>query len=254
MNDICCVDNLSFSYNPSRKIIDDVSFKITNGEIVGILGRNGSGKTTILNLITGFLKNYSGSITIKNKNIQDYSLKTRARTMSYIQQHRLLIPDYYTVEDFILEGRRPFRNFGFYNSDDYVLLDKVLKQCNLENFKMQTVNEISGGEFQRCIFAKALMKQCDLFIFDEPTSAMDIKYQKDFFELLSIATKELNAAIILSIHDINLAVKYCDRLIVLDSGKILYDGNSKQITKEILSQAFDIELTNSLPSEPYFYY
>ena len=75
MNEICKVENLSFSYNPSKKIIDDVSFDIKSGEIVGILGKNGSGKTTILNLITGFLKGYAGSITIKGKNIKDFSLK-----------------------------------------------------------------------------------------------------------------------------------------------------------------------------------
>ena len=86
MNEICKVENLSFSYNPSKKIIDDVSFDIKSGEIVGILGKNGSGKTTILNLITGFLKGYAGSITIKGKNIKDFSLKERARTMSYLQQ------------------------------------------------------------------------------------------------------------------------------------------------------------------------
>ena len=204
MNDICKVENLSFSYNFSRKIIDNLTFEIKKGEIVGILGKNGSGKTTILNLMTGFLKDYSGSITINGKDIKNFSLKERARTMSYIQQSRLLIPDYYSVENFILEGRRPFRKFGFYNEEDYALLEKVINQCGLENYRNQSVNEISGGEFQRCIFAKALMKQCDFFLFDEPTSAMDIKYQKDFFSLLTLAKQELEAAVLLSIHDINL--------------------------------------------------
>ena len=207
MDDVCIVENLSFSYSPSKRIIDNLSFQISNSEIVGILGKNGSGKTTLINLMTGFLKNYSGSITIRGKNIEDYSLKERARNVSYIQQSHLSIPDYYCVEDFVLEGRRPFTKFGFYTDDDYELLETVLKQCSLETYKKQHINEISGGELQRCVFAKALMKQCDLFIFDEPTSAMDIKYQKEFFELISIAKQELNAAIVLSIHDINLSIK-----------------------------------------------
>ena len=254
MNDVCIVENLSFSYSPSKRIIDSLSFKISNGEIVGILGKNGSGKTTLINLMTGFLKNYSGSITIKGKNIEDYSLKERARNVSYIQQSHLSIPDYYCVEDFVLEGRRPFTKFGFYTEEDYALLEKVLKQCSLGSYKTQHINEISGGELQRCVFAKALMKQCDFFIFDEPTSAMDIKYQKEFFELISIAKQELNAAIVLSIHDINLSIKYCDRLIVLNSGKILYDGKSKLITKEILSEAFDTLVSEKCTDPLYFYY
>ena len=254
MDDICKVENLSFSYNPSRKIIDNVSFGIKKGEVVGILGKNGSGKTTILNLITGFLKNYSGSITLRGKNIKDFSLKERSRAMSYIQQSRPVIPDYYTVEDFILEGRRPFRNFGFYNKEDYNLLEKIIKQCRLGNYKNQAVNEISGGEFQRCIFAKALMKQCDFYMFDEPTSAMDIKYQKDFFSLLTLAKQELQAAVLLSIHDINLAVKYCDRIIALKSGTIVYDGEAKRISSEILSEAFETKITDKCTDDVHFYY
>lgn len=254
MNDVCIVDNLSFSYSPSNKIIDNLSFKISNGEIVGVLGKNGSGKTTLINLMTGFLKQYSGSITIKGKEINDYSLKERARIVSYIQQSRLSIPDYYYVEDYILEGRRPFRKFGFYTEEDYELLEKVLKKCSLEKYRKQHINEISGGELQRCVFAKALMKQCDFFIFDEPTSEMDIKYQKEFFELISIAKQELNAAIVLSIHDINLSIKYCDRLIVLNSGEILYDGKSKFITKEILSEAFDTLVSAKCTDSLHFYY
>lgn len=254
METLCSVKNLTFSYNSSKKVIENVSFDIQQNEIVGILGKNGSGKTTLLNLITGFLSNYSGEITLHKQNIEDYSLTSRAKNISYIQQSKLNIPDYYNVEEFVLEGRRPFRKFGFYNKTDYDILDKILNQCNLDSLRNRLIKEVSGGEFQRCIFAKALMKQCDFFVFDEPTSAMDIKYQKDFFELASIAKRQLNAGILLSIHDINLAVKYCDRLIVLESGFVIYDGDSKEITTEILSTAFDTEFSEICKEEKYFYY
>lgn len=98
------------------------------------------------------------------------------------------------------------------------------------------------------------MKQCDFFLFDEPTSAMDIKYQKDFFSLLTFAKQELHAAVVFSIHDINLAVTYCDRLIVMNDGKILYDGDSKKITKEILSKAFEVEISDKCSKGVHFYY
>ena len=254
MESICTVTNLSFFYNPSKMILDDISFTIHNNEIVGILGKNGSGKTTLLNLMTGFLKDYSGKININQKNVKDYSINKRAKSISYIQQSKLTIPDYYIVADYILEGRRPFRPFGFYKKEDYLLLDDIIVQCNLENLKFRHLKGLSGGELQRCRFARALMKQCDFFVFDEPTSAMDIKYQKEFFELAKLAKKQLNAGIMLSIHDINLAIKYCDRLIVLSSGKILYNGGAKNVTKEILSKAFDIDVSDTCQDKVHFYY
>ena len=254
METLCSVKNLSFSYNLSKKVLDNISFDIHGNEIVGILGKNGSGKTTLLNLISGFLNNYSGVITLYRQNIKNFSLASRAKAIAYIQQSKLTIPDYYNVEDFILEGRRPFRKFGFYNKKDYDILDHIINQCNLDSFRKRQVKSLSDGELQRCIFAKALMKQCDLFVFDEPTSAMDIKYQKDFFELASSAKNKLNACVLLSIHDINLAVKYCDRLIVLDSGSIIYDDYSKWITADILKKAFDTDFSETCNEEKYFYY
>ncbi len=254
METLCSVKNLTFSYNSTKKVLDNISFDIHKNEIVGILGKNGSGKTTLLNLITGFLNNYSGEISLYRQNIKDFSLANRAKVIAYIQQSKLTIPEYYNVEEFVLEGRRPFRKLGFYNKEDYEILDTIITQCNLDSFRNRQVKSLSGGELQRCVFAKALMKQCDFFIFDEPTSAMDIKYQKDFFELASVAKQNLNAGILLSIHDINLAVKYCDRLIVLDSGSILFDDYSKRITTDILKKAFDTDFSETCKEEKYFFY
>ena len=97
METICSIKNLSFSYNSSKKVLDNISFDIHKNEIVGILGKNGSGKTTLLNLITGFLNNYSGEITLYRQNIKDFSLANRAKAIAYIQQSKLTIPDYYNV-------------------------------------------------------------------------------------------------------------------------------------------------------------
>lgn len=254
MNKLCVVENLTFGYSSSKMILSDVSFELNKGEIIGILGRNGSGKSTLINLIIGFLKNYTGKIEINGELINNFTLKNRAQKISYIPQSRVIVPDYYSVEDFILEGRRPFRNFGFYTKEDYSILDNVLNECNLENFRDRNINELSGGEFQRCIFAKALIKQSDFFVFDEPLSALDIKYQKEFFKLAEMTKKKLKPGMLISIHDINLAVNFCDRLLVLDSGKIIFDGSSKNISAEILSKAFDTEIYTECRNKIYFYY
>jgi len=254
MSTICKLTDVSFGYTSRKKILNKVSFEIKPGEIVGILGKNGSGKSTILNLITGFLSDYSGNITVKNKKISSYSLKERACAISYIQQKNFLIPEYYCIEDFIIDGRRPFRAFGFYKKEDYDLLDRIITICNLQNYRKHLLKELSGGEIQRCVFAKAIMKQSDFFLFDEPCSAMDIKYQKDFFEIASNVKKDLKAAVLLTIHDINLAVNNCDRLLVLDKGCIIFDGTASSVTSEIIAKAFDTNVSTNCSSKKYFYY
>ena len=254
MKTICEVKDLTFGYTSEKKIFSDISISLGKGEVVGILGKNGCGKTTLLNLITGFLEKYEGIITIKDKNIKSYSTTERAQTMSYIQQNKIAIPDYYRVEDFVIEGRRPFRPFGFYTKDDYELLDNVMSVCNLTSYRKKLLKEMSGGEVQRCIFARAIMKQVDFFLFDEPCSAMDIKYQKEFFKIAHDIKDTLGATVLLSIHDINLAVNYCDRLIVLKDGYKLYDGPTDKVTSQIISKAFDVSVSDHCINTRYFYY
>ncbi len=254
MENICEVKDLSFGYSSEKKILSDISLELGKGEVVGILGKNGCGKTTLLNLITGFLENFEGSIKIKDKNISSYTNLERAQTMSYIQQNKITIPDYYKVEDFVIEGRRPFRPFGFYTKADYELLDNVLSACNLTSYRNRLLKEMSGGEVQRSIFARAIMKQSDFFLFDEPCSAMDIKYQKEFFKIAHNIKDTSSATVLLTIHDINLAVNNCDRLIVLKSGKKIYDGPSQTVTSQTLTQAFNTPVSQTPNHPTYFYY
>ena len=229
MKSLCNVQNVHFTYNEKtdkeRNVLKGVSFSVGKNEIVGILGKNGCGKSTLLNVVAGFNVPQQGSVAVKEKKIcadgkktKNYSLNEWAKTLSYIQQKSLAIPSYYKVEDFILEGRRPFRRFGSYTENDYLLLGATMRECNLKDFNNRFVNELSGGEQQRCIFAREIMKGADLFLFDEPCSAMDIKYQKDFFRIAQKIKVQNGNSILITIHDINLAVQNCDRIILLDKG------------------------------------
>ena len=259
MNSICAqVENLSFSYcnknlKKEKSVLSKINFAVYKNEIVGLLGRNGVGKTTLLNIIAGFIKGYSGNVVIDGINIDSLTLKSRAKTISYIQQNGMKIPDYYTIEDFVIEGLRPFRNFGMYKPCDWERLDEVLASCDLTSFRGKLIAECSGGEIQRCIFAQAIIKNAKLFLFDEPNSALDIKYKQDFFELVK-KLKNSDNAIVIAMHDINLAMKYCDRVIVLLDGKILYDGSISAITSNILSEAFNILVYDFPQSNKFFYY
>lgn len=254
MSVVCSASNISFSYTPKRKILQNISFSTKDGEIIGILGKNGSGKSTLLNIVAGLSKHYEGDIFLEDKNIKDVSLQERAQRISYVQQTKLYIPKYYSVEDFVIEGRRPFSRLGFYRKDDYTLLDEVLSFCDLNDFRQKLLCEMSGGETQRAILARAIIKNAGLYLFDEPCSAMDIKYQKDFFQIAQKVKERVPCSILVTIHDINLAIKNCDRILLFHDGHILYDDIAKKISAKELSQAFETTVSSECDSKPHFYY
>lgn len=254
MSIVCSVKNISFSYTPQRKILKNISFSAEDGEIIGILGKNGSGKSTLLNIVAGLVQQYEGNIFLEGKNIKDVTFQERAERISYIQQTKFQIPKYYTVEDFVIEGRRPFCRFGFYKLEDYSLLDEILTFCDLNDFRQKLLCEMSGGEIQRAVFARAIIKKAGLYLFDEPCSAMDIKYQKDFFQIAQKVKTLVPCSILVTIHDINLAIKNCDRILLFHDGHILYDDIAKKISAKELSQAFETTVSSECDSKPHFYY
>lgn len=254
MSIVCSVKNISFSYTPQRKILKNISFSAEDGEIIGILGKNGSGKSTLLNIVAGLVQQYEGNIFLEGKNIKDVTFQERAQRISYIQQTKFQIPKYYTVEDFVIEGRRPFCRFGFYKLEDYSLLDEILTFCDLNDFRQKLLCEMSGGEIQRAVFARAIIKKAGLYLFDEPCSAMDIKYQKDFFQIAQKVKTLVPCSILVTIHDINLAIKNCDRILLFHDGHILYDDIAKKISAKELSQAFETTVSSECDSKPHFYY
>lgn len=254
MSVVCSASNISFSYTPKRKILQNISFSTKDGEIIGILGKNGSGKSTLLNIVAGLVQQYEGNIFLEGKNIKDVTFQERAQRISYIQQTKFQIPKYYTVEDFVIEGRRPFCRFGFYKLEDYSLLDEILTFCDLNDFRQKLLCEMSGGEMQRAVFARAIIKKAGLYLFDEPCSAMDIKYQKDFFQIAQKVKTLVPCSILVTIHDINLAIKNCDRILLFHDGRILYDGAAKEISARDLTKAFETAVSNECDSKPHFYY
>ena len=206
------------------------------------------------NIVAGLVQQYEGNIFLEGKNIKDVTFQERAQRISYIQQTKFQIPKYYTVEDFVIEGRRPFCRFGFYKLEDYSLLDEILTFCDLNDFRQKLLCEMSGGETQRAILARAIIKNAGLYLFDEPCSAMDIKYQKDFFQIAQKVKERVPCSILVTIHDINLAIKNCDRILLFHDGRILYDGAAKEISARDLTKAFETAVSNECDSKPHFYY
>lgn len=239
------VNNLSFSYNESKKVLEDINFSIKENEIIGILGPNGCGKTTLFNIISGFEKNFEGSFLICEKNIKNLKYKERAKLFSYIQQKdEYQSGNYFSVFDFILQGRRPYNNFGIYGNDDKCLVNDSIQECKLDSLKDREISSLSGGEYQRCLLARALTQDTELLICDEPVSSMDIKYQKEFFELLKkiVKKKGQEKSALVSIHDINLAKKYCDKILIINKSRIIFFNQSKYLNSSLLSNVYDTEI------------
>ncbi|HDN96176.1 MAG: hypothetical protein DRN29_03865 [Thermoplasmata archaeon] len=219
------VKNVSFSYG-SIKALENVSFEIEN-EFVGIIGPNGSGKTTLLNCMAGFLKS-DGCILINGKDINKLDRKKVAREIGIVPQ----IPNIsfpLTVFDIVLMGRNPHKKMlEFMNEKDIKIANDAMEAVGIEHLADRTITELSGGELQKVIIARALAQQPNILLLDEPTAHLDIHHQIEILSLIkSLIGKGITAIAVL--HDLNLASCFCDKIILLNKGKIFAIGNVKEV-------------------------
>lgn len=166
-------ENISFQYSPESVVLQNVSFSVERGEILTIIGPNGAGKSTLLNCICGLLSNYSGSVLIDGKNIRHIPPRKLAKHIAYVSQNQNRVYDY-TVREYVAMGRAPYIGYAQSPSRaDYELVDAALEKMGLEHLAYKFYTQISGGECQRAMIARAMVQQADLIIFDEPTNHLD---------------------------------------------------------------------------------
>jgi len=249
------IQNLTAGYQ-DKPVIQDISFTILPGEVVGIIGPNGAGKTTLFRVISRLLKPFSGEVRYDGKNIQEIPVRELARLIAVLPQNLpLTFP--FTVLDFVLMGRLP--HLGRWQStqkSDYEIAREMMQLTEIKDLTNRYVTELSGGELQRVLLAQALTQQPELLLLDEPTSHLDIGHQIEIMDLikrlncgLRIANCELGnpksvhgesvqdeseirnpkLTILMVLHDLNLAGEYCDRIILLNKGKIHQMGSPKEV-------------------------
>lgn len=236
------VDNLKFGYG-KELVLDGVTFNVKKGEFLSIIGPNGSGKSTLLKTLNNLYAPREGKIAIDGTNINKFKKKDLAKEMALVLQDNNI--DYgFTVEDIVLMGRHPHKGrFERENSDDYKIVDESLEMTNTLDLKDRFITEISGGERQRVMIAKALAQRPTIILLDEPTSHLDINHQIEILKLLKKMNRDKGTTIILVIHDINLGIRYSDRVIMLNEGKIIEIGDSeKVITRDNIRLAYDINV------------
>lgn len=237
------INNINFRYNEEKKLLENVSINIEKGKFVGILGPNGCGKSTLLKLILKYLPVETGEIKICDKELKYYSQKELSKIIGFVpQKSALSLP--LTVEDVIFMGRTPhIKNkwIGF-NKEDKEKVNEIIKKLDLEKFKNRVAFSLSGGEFQRVLMARSLVQETQIILLDEPTSALDINYALEIMKLTEYFVKEKNITAIMVLHDLNLASMYCDEVMFLKNGKIVYSGTPNELyKKEIFKEIYGFE-------------
>jgi len=236
------VKNLEFSYN-KVKTINNINFKVRRQEFSCLLGANGSGKTTILKCLNKILKKDSGFIKIDGTNLDQLTQKQVARYISMVpQEHSVAFA--YNVIDIVTMGITPYLSFGKMPSkDDYDKAFEIMEKLDISYLTNRQYNELSGGEKQLVLIARALMQDTGYLIMDEPTSHLDFKNKNLIMREIKKLTKNSNTGVIMALHDPNLAMKYCDRVIIVKEGNIMADGDTEEImTGNNLGRAYDIDI------------
>lgn len=231
------VKNLSFSYG-DKKVLEDISFSIDFGEKVIIIGPNGCGKTTLLRIISGYLKADRGEIILDGKNLHAYDNKSRAKILSMMYQENRSAFDF-KVKEVVEMGRYPYLRWDAkLSKQDKDAVEEAIALMNLEKLREQSILKISGGEKARVMAAKTFAQEPRLMLMDEPVSAMDIKQE---FHLMNIVKKSKTSYAIV-LHDLNLAGAFADKIVLMKKGRIISIGTAKEVlTEENIKKVYEID-------------
>ena len=236
-------------------VLKRVSFEISQGEFLGIIGPNGSGKSTLLRLMTRVLLPQKGKILFENKDITKIKLKELCRKIAFVPQDTL-INFSFSVEEIVLMGRIPhLKRLQLETQKDFLIAQKSLSSTDILHLNDKKIDQLSAGERQRVIIAKALAQEPILLLLDEPTSHLDIGHQIQILDLLKKLNQEENLTVIIVLHDLNLASEYCDRLILLNEGKVFKDGTPLDVLTyqniEAVYRTIVVVNKNPFSSKPY---
>ena len=235
------VKDLCFSYR-ERPVLKDVDLEVRKGEVVGILGPNGCGKTTLLKLMNRNLRPESGQVWMEEKDLEAVSKKEIARHIAVVPQSNE-IRFAFTVRDIVMMGRMPFlHQFQGESSEDAHIVDEAMRKTNISEFADRYINTMSGGERQRVIIARAIAQRPEIILLDEPTLHLDINHQFEVLDLVKRLSKEEGLTVVIVSHDLPMVVKYCDRIVLIHDHKVFADGTPDDIlTKENMKTVFNID-------------
>lgn len=232
------LDHVSFKRG-NRFIVNEMSVSLQAGQFIGLIGPNGTGKSTLLRLMAKLLNADCGAILFSQRNLQEMTDLEVAKAITYMPQSTVL--DYqFTVEQVVMMGRHPHRKkWQLSQHHDYMIVEEALKQTGIHRLKDRFITTLSGGERQLAFLARAITQQSDVILLDEPTSDLDIYHQVQICEIIRGLVKD-GKTVVAAIHDINLATRYCDQLLLLRDGQIVaFAPPEEAITTDILRKVFE---------------
>jgi iron complex transport system ATP-binding protein len=235
------VQRLGFAYRRAAGgraangwVLKDLAFQVREGEILGVIGPNGSGKTSLLKLLARVLRPVEGMVRLFWRELAGLSQDEVARTVALVpQESQLLFP--FTITEMVLMGRFPHQRgrglagFGWEGAEDLRLAQEAMRETDVAHLAHRLVTDVSGGERQRAVIARALTQEPKILLLDEPTAFLDLQHQLEICAILRRLNKERGLTIILVSHDLNLASQYCDRLMLLDNGRVFRLGRPEEV-------------------------
>lgn len=235
---ILSVANIQFQYN-SRPVLKDVSLELERGKILAVLGVNGAGKSTLLKCINRILSPQRGVVLVQGVDLRRMKGKELARRFGYVPQKQ---PEgALSVFETVLLGRRPYIRWAA-SERDYEVVERVLGLLQLADLALRPLDSLSGGEIQKVLLARALAQEPDVLLLDEPTSNLDLKNQLEALHLISRAVREQGLSAIVSIHDLNLALRLGDVFLLLREGLVHAITPREGLTRQIIREVYGVEV------------
>jgi iron complex transport system ATP-binding protein len=232
------INDLSIHYG-SRLALDRVSLSVGSGEVLALIGPNGAGKTTLIRTISGLLQPSTGEVTAGDQNLTRMSPARRAACLAVVPQARSL-PEAFSVWETVLLGRTPYLGWlGRPASSDAARVRWALEKTDLLDLRVRLIGQLSGGEQQRVLLARALAQETPILLLDEPTAHLDLRHQWRLLDLVQKLAHEQGLAVLMAMHDLNLTPLYADRVALLVAGRLQAQGQPEQVlTSAHLSQAY----------------
>ncbi|MBN2352638.1 MAG: ABC transporter ATP-binding protein [Spirochaetales bacterium] len=233
------VKGLSFSYG-ARAALRGIDLEVAGGSLCSILGNNGAGKSTLLKCVAGILRSDRGSISLGGEDRDNLNRREAARLLAYVPQ-REIYRARLTVFDAVLMGRRPHIGWGV-RARDLEVAERVIEELELDELSLRFVDELSGGEYQKVVIARALAQEPRVLLLDEPTSNLDLRNQLEVMHTVRRAVGERGISVLMAIHDVNLAVRFSDVFLLMHDGAALAGGGREVIEAGNIERTYGVKV------------
>lgn len=231
------VKNLCYHYKGCPEVLREVTFDAEPGKFLAILGNNGAGKSTLLKCFNRILRPDSGEVLLDGENLLSMSARDVAKRVAFVSQS---IPDtQMTVHDVVMLGRRPYMQWGFTEADHAIVHD-AMDRLGVDTMRGRFLSQLSGGEKQKVMLARALAQQPKALLLDEPTSALDIQNQYQVLKMVRQICRNDKMIAVVVIHDLNLALRFCDRFLLMKDGQVYRCGDHTILDSEALKEVYGV--------------